>query len=178
MSERNAEAASAQAGKATHKGGRGPARRVLDFLGSMTLAITLLMAVAVASAVGTILQQNQPYQDYLINFGPFWFEIFKSLGLFDVYSAGWFLFILAFLIISTGVCVIRNAPFAGAYVTQRYGRPMRGWHAVQIEIDRSLYMNERLIRPNGNFDNVRRIVTAVIARAIEATPGAMPLAAE
>ena len=110
MSERNAEAASAQAGNATHKSGRGPARRVLDFLGSMTLAITLLMAVAVASAVGTILQQNQPYQDYLINFGPFWFEIFKSLGLFDVYSAGWFLFILAFLIISTGVCVIRNAP--------------------------------------------------------------------
>lgn len=80
--------------------------------------------------------------------------------------------------LQAGLVVSRNAPFAGAYVTQRYGRPMRGWHAVQIEIDRSLYMNERLIRPNGNFDNVRRIVTAVIARAIEATPGAMPLAAE
>jgi N-formylglutamate amidohydrolase len=53
-------------------------------------------------------------------------------------------------------------------VAQRYGRPARGWHAVQIEIDRSLYMNERMIRPNGNFDNVRRIVTSVIARAIEA----------
>jgi N-formylglutamate amidohydrolase len=77
-----------------------------------------------------------------------------------------------------GLAVSRNAPFAGAYVTQRYGRPARGWHAVQIEIDRSLYMNERMIRPNGNFDNVRRIVTSVIARAIEATPGAMPLAAE
>jgi len=80
--------------------------------------------------------------------------------------------------LQAGLVVSRNAPFAGAYVTQRYGRPMRGWHAVQIEIDRSLYMNERLIRPNGNFDNVRRIVTSVIARAIEATPGAMPLAAE
>jgi N-formylglutamate amidohydrolase len=80
--------------------------------------------------------------------------------------------------LQAGLVVSRNAPFAGAYVTQRYGRPMRGWHAVQIEIDRSLYMNERLIRPNGNFDNVRRIVTSVIARAIEATPGAMSLAAE
>ncbi|KPQ16875.1 MAG: N-formylglutamate deformylase [Rhodobacteraceae bacterium HLUCCO18] len=80
--------------------------------------------------------------------------------------------------LQAGLVVSRNAPFAGAYVTQRYGRPMRGWHAVQIEIDRSLYMNERLIRPNGNFDNVRRIVTSVIARAIDATPGAMPLAAE
>jgi N-formylglutamate amidohydrolase len=80
--------------------------------------------------------------------------------------------------LEAGLVVSRNAPFAGAYVAQRYGRPARGWHAVQIEIDRSLYMNERMIRPNGNFDNVRRIVTSVIARAIEATPGAMPLAAE
>jgi N-formylglutamate amidohydrolase len=74
--------------------------------------------------------------------------------------------------------VSRNAPFAGAFVAQRYGRPSRGWHAVQIEIDRSLYMNERMIRPNGNFETVKRIVTSVLARAIEATPGAMPLAAE
>jgi len=80
--------------------------------------------------------------------------------------------------LEAGLAVSRNAPFAGAYVTQRYGRPSRGWHAVQIEIDRSLYMNERLIRPNGNFDTVKRIVTAVIARAIEATPGSIPLAAE
>jgi N-formylglutamate amidohydrolase len=80
--------------------------------------------------------------------------------------------------LQAGLAVSRNAPFAGAYVTQRYGRPSRGWHAVQIEIDRSLYMNERMIRPNGNFDNIKRIVTSVMARAIEAAPGAMPLAAE
>jgi N-formylglutamate amidohydrolase len=80
--------------------------------------------------------------------------------------------------LEAGLVVSRNAPFAGAYVTQRYGRPSRGWHAIQIEIDRSLYMNERMIRPNGNFDHVKRIVTSVMARAIDATPGAMPLAAE
>jgi N-formylglutamate amidohydrolase len=80
--------------------------------------------------------------------------------------------------LQAGLAVSRNAPFAGAYVTQRYGGPARGWHAVQIEIDRSLYMNERMIRPNGNFDNIKRIVTSVMARAIEAAPGAMPLAAE
>lgn len=80
--------------------------------------------------------------------------------------------------LDAGLAVSRNAPFAGAFVAQRYGRPARGWHAVQIEIDRSLYMNERLIRPNGNFDTVKRIVTSVLARAIDATPGAMPLAAE
>jgi N-formylglutamate deformylase len=80
--------------------------------------------------------------------------------------------------LDAGLAVSRNAPFAGAFVTQRYGRPARGWHAVQIEIDRSLYMNERLIRPNGNFDAMKRIVTSVLARVIAATPGAVPLAAE
>ncbi len=77
-----------------------------------------------------------------------------------------------------GLAVSRNAPFAGAFVAQRYGRPSRGWHAVQVEIDRSLYMNERTIRPNANFEAVKRIVTSVLARAIAATPGAVPLAAE
>jgi N-formylglutamate amidohydrolase len=77
-----------------------------------------------------------------------------------------------------GLSVIRNAPFAGAFVTQQYGRPARGWHAVQIEIDRALYMDERLLRPNANFDAVRRIVSDVMARVIASRPGRMPLAAQ
>ena len=46
---------------------------VLEFFGSMNLAITLLVVVAVASAIGTVLQQNQAYPDYVLKFGPFWF---------------------------------------------------------------------------------------------------------
>jgi cytochrome c biogenesis protein len=87
-----------------------PASIALEFLGSMNLAITLLVAIAIASMVGTVLQQNQPYQDYIIKFGPFWFEVFKTLGLYDVYGAGWFLAILAFLVLSTSVCIWRNTP--------------------------------------------------------------------
>ena len=83
---------------------------LLEFLGSMNLAITLLVAVAVASIIGTVLKQNEAYQNYIVKFGPFWFEAFKSLGLYDVYSAGWFLLILAFLVISTSVCIYRNVP--------------------------------------------------------------------
>lgn len=83
---------------------------LLKFLGSMNLAITLLVAVSIASVIGTVLQQNQPYTDYVLKFGPFWFEVFKKLDLFDVYSSGWFLVILAFLVISTSVCIYRNAP--------------------------------------------------------------------
>jgi N-formylglutamate amidohydrolase len=80
--------------------------------------------------------------------------------------------------LSEGLSVIRNAPFAGAFVTQQYGRPSRGRHAVQIEIDRALYMNERLLRPSGNFDAMKRIITSVIDRVIAARPGRVPLAAE
>ncbi len=87
-----------------------PSRRLVAFLGSMNLAIILLVAVALASIIGTVLQQNQPYGDYLLKFGPFWFEVFRSLGLYNVYSSPWFLAILGFLVVSTSTCVMRNAP--------------------------------------------------------------------
>ncbi len=80
------------------------------FLGSMNLAITLLVTVGIASVIGTVLKQNEPYQNYLVKFGPFWFKVFNTLGLYDVYSAAWFLLILAFLVISTSTCIYRNVP--------------------------------------------------------------------
>jgi cytochrome c biogenesis protein len=83
---------------------------LLDFLGSMNLAITILVIIAVASVIGTVLQQNQPYNNYIIKFGPFWHEFFKTLNLYDIYSASWFLVLLLFLVISTSVCIYRNVP--------------------------------------------------------------------
>lgn len=79
---------------------------------------------------------------------------------------------------AAGLRVARNAPFAGAYVAQAYGRPARGQHAVQIEIDRSIYMDERQIVPRAEFDAFRALMRGVIAEiaAIGATD--MPLAAE
>ena len=85
-------------------------RILLRFLGSMNLAITLLVAIAIAAVIGTVVQQNQPYPDYVFKFGPFWFEVFKQLDLFNVYSSAWFLTILGFLVLSTSVCVYRNLP--------------------------------------------------------------------
>lgn len=66
-----------------------------------------------------------------------------------------------------GFNVVRNVPFAGAYICQTYGRPARGHHAIQIEIDRSLYMNEQMVRPNGNFEAVRRKLRRVITEICE-----------
>jgi cytochrome c biogenesis protein len=86
------------------------ARILLRFLGSMNLAITLLVAIAIAAVIGTVVQQNQPYPDYVLKFGPFWFQLFKQLDLFNVYGSAWFLTILGFLVVSTSVCVSRNMP--------------------------------------------------------------------
>ncbi len=80
---------------------------------------------------------------------------------------------------AAGLCVARNTPFAGAYVTQQYGRPSRGHHAVQIEIDRALYMDEPRIEPNADFDAFRALLTGVIAQIIEiGRPSVQQLAAE
>lgn len=77
-----------------------------------------------------------------------------------------------------GFVVTRNAPFAGAYITQAYGKPSKGQHAVQVEIDRSLYMNEQLIRPNGDFEAVQSALRDVIAEIAQIGQGRIPLAAE
>lgn len=63
---------------------------------------------------------------------------------------------------TAGFKVARNAPFAGAYITQAYGRPARGQHVVQVELDRSLYMDEGAIAPHSGFDEMRERLRAVI----------------
>lgn len=75
-----------------------------------------------------------------------------------------------------GFRVARNAPFAGAYVTQAYGRPSTGVSVVQVEIDRALYMDETALRPNAAFADVARALTrasAQIAGLLKAAPGAL-----
>ncbi len=50
-----------------------------------------------------------------------------------------------------GFKVEMNRPYAGGFITQHYGRPIKGLHALQIEIDRSLYMNEESFEPVAHF---------------------------
>ena len=75
------------------------------FLSSMRFAVALLCVLAVASVIGTVLQQNQPQADYIVKFGPFWARIFGFLGLYDVYASGWFVVIMLFLVLSTALCL-------------------------------------------------------------------------
>ncbi|SHH40194.1 N-formylglutamate amidohydrolase [Cognatishimia maritima] len=79
---------------------------------------------------------------------------------------------------SAGFVVSRNAPFAGAFVTQHYGRPSRRQHAIQVEIDRALYMDERRIAPNAQFDTFRDVLNGVISQIVEVGRPTQRLAAE
>jgi cytochrome c biogenesis protein len=91
----------------------------VELVSSMRFAISLLTIVAIASVIGTVLKQNEPMPNYVNQFGPFWFEVFAKLGLYNVYTSWWFLLILVFLIVSTALCVVRNAP--------KMVRDMRSW---------------------------------------------------
>ncbi|MBC7414761.1 MAG: cytochrome c biogenesis protein ResB [Herminiimonas sp.] len=82
----------------------------IELVSSMRFAISLLTLLAIASIIGTVLKQNEPLPNYVNQFGPFWFDVFGKLGLYSVYAAWWFLMILAFLVLSTSLCITRNAP--------------------------------------------------------------------
>ncbi|MEJ8837925.1 cytochrome c biogenesis protein ResB [Ramlibacter sp. AN1133] len=88
----------------------GRIRALSELVSSMRFAIALLTVLCIASVIGTVLKQQEPLGNYINQFGPFWAELFMAIRLNTVYSAWWFLLILAFLVASTSLCIARNAP--------------------------------------------------------------------
>ncbi|MEI7783046.1 MAG: cytochrome c biogenesis protein ResB [Betaproteobacteria bacterium] len=76
----------------------------------MRFAISLLTVICIASVIGTVVKQAEPAVNYINQFGSFWAQLFGKLNLYTVYSAWWFLLILAFLVLSTSLCIARNTP--------------------------------------------------------------------
>lgn len=78
-----------------------------------------------------------------------------------------------------GIAVTRNAPYAGGHIVQRHGAPRRGIHAIQLELDRSLYLDSALEAPGAGFDaTVAMVRTMLAALAAEALGQPVSLAAE
>ena len=78
-----------------------------------------------------------------------------------------------------GYSATSNKPYAGGFITEHYGRPLKGLHTVQIEINRALYMDEQRIEPNANFDAFRMVLNGVIAQIADiGRPADRALAAE
>ncbi len=80
-----------------------------------------------------------------------------------------------------GYSVSRNKPYAGGFITEHYGRPASGLHALQVEINRGLYMNEATHERSSGFDdlfhNLKQFAQELIAMPDAALP-ADPIAAE
>ncbi|PCD76306.1 N-formylglutamate amidohydrolase [Pseudothioclava arenosa] len=77
-----------------------------------------------------------------------------------------------------GFRVALNAPFAGAFISERYGLPEANRHVVQVEIDRSLYMEEASLRPRADFAQFVHRIDRVAARLCRAATPGQQLAAE
>ena len=65
-----------------------------------------------------------------------------------------------------GYDVARNRPYAGGYITEHYGNPETGFHAVQIEINRGLYLNERRLERLPEFEELQRNLTIMASQLI------------
>ena len=87
-----------------------PLRDFVELVSSMRFSISLLTVICIASVIGTVVKQHEPFGNYVNQFGPFWAEVFRAVDLYTVYGAWWFLLILAFLVASTSLCIARNAP--------------------------------------------------------------------
>jgi N-formylglutamate amidohydrolase len=64
---------------------------------------------------------------------------------------------------AAGYAVARNEPYAGGHITRHYGKPAQGHHALQIEINRGLYMDEMRIARAAGFEKLRQAIDALIA---------------
>ena len=98
-------------------------RAAVALLASMRFAIALLGVIALVASIGTVVPQHQPYARYVEQFGAGWADVLEALGLTHLYQTGWFLAMLAFLVASTSLCLVRNAP-----------KIMRDWRALKENI--------------------------------------------
>ncbi len=97
---------------------------------------------------------------------------------FGASAAPWVTAAVEQAFVAQGFRVARNAPFAGAFIAQSYGRPSGNRHVVQVELDRCLYMDEDRIQPLPGFADFVRRIGAVVENLASIGAKELPLAAE
>lgn len=93
-------------------------------------------------------------------------------------AAPWLTEEAARIVRSNGWSTAINHPYAGGHVVERHGRPDRGIHAIQIEIDRSCYLARDMRSPGPGFDRVARLVEQLAVGLAEALAAPGAIAAE
>ncbi len=78
-----------------------------------------------------------------------------------------------------GLRVAYNLPYAGGYILERHARPQSQVHALQIEVDRRLYLDTRLDTPGPGLNHIEEVIADLADVLAALDPGQeMPLAAE
>ena len=98
---------------------------------------------------------------------------------FGTSAAPFFVEIVENALRARGYRVGRNRPYAGGFITEHYGTPSNAIHAMQIEVNRGLYMDERALKPHDGFARLQADLDGMIADLIAASGcGEQRLAAE
>jgi N-formylglutamate amidohydrolase len=79
---------------------------------------------------------------------------------------------------SAGFVVARNKPYAGGFITEHYGRPRQGFHALQIEVNRGLYMDERTLDKGSRFTVIQEMLATLAGILAAVDPSSVAEAAE
>ncbi len=69
-----------------------------------------------------------------------------------------------------GFKVQMNRPYAGGYITEHHGRPARGTHAIQLEINRGLYINELTFQENAGYQRLAQALIEIIGSLFQEVP--------
>lgn len=96
---------------------------VIQSLSSVRLTVFLLIALAVASIIGTVIPQNQPPSTYIRQFGDTAYGILNRLQFFDMYHSLWFILLLGTLTVNLLTCSIRRFSSTWYVITRKNIRP-------------------------------------------------------
>ena len=89
-----------------HQGGLG--NLIWNFFSSINLTIVVLLSIAAASIIGTVVPQNGKPDFYFHKYGEVLYRVFSALDLFDMYQSWWFRFLIVILVINIIVCSIHK----------------------------------------------------------------------
>ena len=87
---------------------RSPFEAIWAFFSSVRLTVAILLILAATSIIGTVIPQNENPTDYFNTFGPFLYNLFNVLDIFDMYHSWWFRFLLLSLMLNIVVCSINR----------------------------------------------------------------------
>lgn len=86
------------------------AEKVWKFFSSVKLAVVLLIILAIVSVIGTVIQQNEPPEQYLREYSQATVQLFEMLGFFDMYHTWWFVLLLFLFTANLTVCTLERLP--------------------------------------------------------------------